>query len=558
MCENKFERKPKVIRSDRGGEYTGRSIIEFFKSNGIQIQLTAANCPQQNGTAERKNRTLMEMARCMLIDAALPDTFWGEAVATANFIQNRVVTRSTDTTPFERWNNAKPGMNHFQIFGSKCFVHIHSDKRGKLDDVAVEMIFLGHDQNSKAYRCYNPATKRVEISRDVRFCSSAGDIGGISIDLESGSGTGRANKKENESLVVQEEENEIRGDDTIDESTNNVEEEINGNDAVDNSQIGGKRISQRSTKGIPPQRFVDEIFVAREIGEPKNYEEAIRSEEKEQWLAAMQAEMESHERNGTWELVDLPAGKNAIGGKWVFKIKTGTDGELQQRYKARYVAQGFSQKYGEDYDEVFAPVVFHATFRALLSVAAGRKMMVNHLDAKTAFLNGRLDETIYMKQPRGFDNDDSKVCRLMKSIYGLKQAARSWNEALHTVLVGANFGQSYNDSCMYTRKIDGSFCYIIVYVDDLIVACSTADQMSQVEGILKSHFEMQNLGPIAHYLGMEITKDIHGNFELNQSTYIMKIASDFGLKEAKPAKTPMDVNYGKSRFHWKTIQNTDN
>lgn len=139
----------------------------------------------------------------------------------------------------------------------------------------------------------------------------------------------------------------------------------------------------------------------------------------------MQIEMESHECNNTWELIDLPTGRTAIDGKWVSKIKTSTDGEIT-RYKARFVARGFSQKYGEDYDEVFAPVVLHTTARILLSVAAQRNMLVHHLDVGTAFLNGKLNETIYMQQPEGFQCDDaSKVCLLRKSIYGLKQAARS-------------------------------------------------------------------------------------------------------------------------------------
>lgn len=149
LCENKFGRKPKTMRSDRGGEYTSNELTNFLKSSGIQIQLTAADCPQQNGKAERKNRTLVEMARCMIIDAKLPYSFWGEAVTTANFIQNRVITRTTGVTPYEKWNGTKPNIDVFQIFGSKCFVHIPSAKREKLDNVATEMIFLGYDENSK-------------------------------------------------------------------------------------------------------------------------------------------------------------------------------------------------------------------------------------------------------------------------------------------------------------------------------------------------------------------------------------------------------------------------
>lgn len=557
MCQNKFGRKPKVIRSDRGGEYTSNENKRFLRSQGIQMQLTAANCPQQNGKAERKNRTLIEMARCMLIDADLPYSFWGEAVATANFIQNRVITRTTNMTPYERWNGTKPGIESFQIFGSKCFVHVSPAKRGKLDDVAVEMIFLGYDHNSKAYRCYNAETRKVVISRDVRFGKPI-TSNEISIDLSAKSKVSDAEVEQNESPSVQEEQANAQ---VHDESLNchdstisdyaTAEEEIDSDDTIvnqneDDEEVQpARRVSQRSNKGIPPRRLIDEINMIREMNEPKSYSEAIQGDERVQWLTAMQEEIEAHEHNGTWELVDLPPGKTAIGSKWVFKVKTSADGEVQ-RYKARFVARGYSQKYGEDYDEVFAPVVMHTTFRTLLSVAAKRKMIVHHFDAKTAFLNGKLKETIYMKQPEGFDGDGSKVCLLKKSIYGLKQAARSWNTALHKVLIEAHFKQSYNDPCLYSKKIDGQFCYVIVYVDDLIVAVLYIEQMNEIERIFKPHFVMQDLGQINYYLGMQVTKDDNENFELNQSAYIMKIVSDFGLQNAKPAKTPMEVSYGKS------------
>lgn len=524
FCKTKFGRVPKTIRLDRSGEYTGEKMKNYLRSEGISMQFTAPYSPQQNGKAERKNRTLVEMARCMLIEAKLPNTYWGEAVVTANFIQNRMITRTTNESPYERWNGVKPGIQSFKIFGSECFVHVPSEKRRKLDSVAVEMIFLGYDENSKAYRCYNAKTNKVVISRDVKFCTSNPvESNNVEFELSNGKSV------QEETVQIQEENDEF---------------------------TDGTRVSQRQNKGVPPVRLIDEISkarqlidqisIAQEVVEPKTYSQALESDQKVQWLTAMQEEIEAHENNDTWCIVDLPAGKTAIGGKWVFKAKTGADGEIE-RYKARYVAQGFSQKYGEDYDEVFAPVVSITTFRVLLSLAAKRKMKVYHFDAKTAFLNGKLTETIYMKQPDGFHNgDESKVCLLRRSIYGLKQAAKSWNDTLNNVLLEAGFQQSYNDPCLYSKKINGQYCYVIVYVDDLIVACYTKEQLEEIERELKQHFEMHNLGPIKHYLGIEVTKDNSGNFELCQSTYIKNIVADFGLQDAKPMKTPMEVSYGKT------------
>lgn len=123
MVKNKFGRKPVIIRSNRGGEYTGKAVKKYLASQGISIQYTAPYTPEQNGVSERKNRTLIEMSRCLLTEAELPNTFWAEAVLTANYIQNRVLTRAKEATPYELWNGSKPGINHFQIFGSKCYVH---------------------------------------------------------------------------------------------------------------------------------------------------------------------------------------------------------------------------------------------------------------------------------------------------------------------------------------------------------------------------------------------------------------------------------------------------
>lgn len=143
MAKTKFSKTPKVIRSDRGREYVNKEVIEYLKTQGIQIQYTTPYTPQQNGVAERKNRSLVEMARCMVLDAGLPHMFWGEAINSANYLQNRLPTRRTQTTPYERWNGLKAKVKHLQIFGLKCFVHIPTEKRRKLDNVAKQMIFVG-------------------------------------------------------------------------------------------------------------------------------------------------------------------------------------------------------------------------------------------------------------------------------------------------------------------------------------------------------------------------------------------------------------------------------
>lgn len=183
MVENEFGKKPKVIRSDRGGEYIGIGIKSYLSENGIKTQFTAPYSPQQNGVAERKNRTLVEMARCLLTDAELPKYLWAEAVNTANYIQNRTITKGADSIPCELWNNKKPNANHFEIFGTKCYVHTPTEKRRKLDNTATQMCFIGYEDCSKAYRLYDPVHHKLVVSRDVRFVYNNSHSSDVSIEL---------------------------------------------------------------------------------------------------------------------------------------------------------------------------------------------------------------------------------------------------------------------------------------------------------------------------------------------------------------------------------------
>lgn len=569
MMKTKFGHKPKVFRSDRGGEYVGNKLQEWLKLEGIQAQFTAPYTPQQNGVAERKNRSLIEMARCMLEDAGLEKIFWAEAVNTAVYLQNRLPSRSISKTPFELWNGKAPNVKHCIRFGAKCIVHVPVQKRRKLDNTGVQMIFVGYD--GAAYRCYDPVKRKVTISRDVRclqeeqieieVCEIKAPIKDDDLenvikdfhqenqndfeqkntaqeydelgDHDSGASDDDENISAYESFTLDSNDD---GSNISDVSVNTEVEVASGNE---------RRVSQRSNKGIPPKRLMEEIFLVNGVFEPKTVSEALSSKDKQKWSQAMQEEMDSLKKNGTWVLSKLPEGRSAIGCKWVFKLKTNANGDIV-RYKARLVAQGFSQKFGADYDQVFAPVARQTTFRMLLAIASKENYNVLHIDAKTAFLNGELKETIYMKQPPGFVQDNEKVCWLRKSIYGLKQAARSWNEAIHTVLTNGGFKQSKADTCLYTCMLNRELVLLLIYVDDMVLLVKSQTAAKMVKKMISSKYEIEDLGEIKHYLGIKITKTADGTYQLDQSTYIKQVAFNFGLANAKESKTPMNVGYGKT------------
>ena len=262
----------------------------------------------------------------------------------------------------------------------------------------------------------------------------------------------------------------------------------------------------------------------------------------------MDTEYESLMAKGTWHLVPLPTGRRAIGSKWVFKQKKDSNGEVM-RFKARLVAQGFEQRYGEDFDEVHAPVALQQTLRVLLTVAGHKKLIVRHVDVKNAYLHGKLEEDIFMRQPPGYSvaGKEELVCKLDRSIYGLKQAARVWNATIKKVLIGLGFQQSEADACLFSMQLsNGERIYLLIYVDDMILVCRNGDHIEAVEEALRKHLEISSLGEIKQFLGINVSKDAKGMYMLSQKCLIREVADRFGLTDAKPSRYPIDPGYFRS------------
>ena len=271
----------------------------------------------------------------------------------------------------------------------------------------------------------------------------------------------------------------------------------------------------------------------------KNYKEAFKDKK---WPDAVKVEVDALEVSRTWDVVDLPAGKKAIGSKWMFTIKYNADGTIE-RYKGRLVCCGNHQVEGEDYEETFAPVAKMDTVCTLLEVAAARKWEVHQMDVHNAFLHGDLEEEVYMRMPPGFQSDDpNKVCRLRKSLYGLKQAPRCWFEKLTKALKGFGFVQSYEDYSLFSY-VKGEKCIrVLIYVDDLIVAGNDLSMIAKFKKHLSDCFHMKDLGKAKYFLGIEITRGPQGMF-LSQRKYALDIVDEAGLLGSKPVSTPMEVNH---------------
>ncbi|KAJ0735747.1 putative RNA-directed DNA polymerase [Helianthus annuus] len=272
--------------------------------------------------------------------------------------------------------------------------------------------------------------------------------------------------------------------------------------------------------------------------EPKTFHQAVQNEN---WRMAMRREIEALEMNGTWTIEDLPKGKKAIDSKWVYKVKYKPNGDIE-RYKARLVAKGFTQMEGIDFHDTFAPVAKLVTVRTILAVAVKRDWLDHQLDVNNAFLHGDLHEEVYMKIPQGFEKEKgNKVCRLRKSLYGLKQASRNWYHKFTAALLEDGFRQSKVDHSLFIFKKGGTYVAVLIYVDDVILVGNDANKINETKAFLDKRFSIKDLGNLKYFLGIEVARTEEG-MVLSQRKYTLDILEDAVMLGCRPSPMPMEQN----------------
>jgi Reverse transcriptase (RNA-dependent DNA polymerase) len=260
------------------------------------------------------------------------------------------------------------------------------------------------------------------------------------------------------------------------------------------------------------------------------------------WVNAMNDELDALKRNQTWDLVKLPNGKQTVRCRWIYKIKYKSDGTLE-RYKARLVAKGYTQTYGVDYKETFAPVAKMNTVRTLMSVATNCDWSLFQMDVKNAFLQGDLEEEVYMNLPPGLPvpRESGLICRLKKAIYGLKQSPRAWYGKLSSALVKVGFKKGEADSSMFTKTSNKGIIVVLIYVDDLVITGSDLSGIKTLKRHLSLEFDIKDLGNLKYFLGVEIARSHKGLF-FSQRKYILDLLRETGKLGTKPANIPMDFS----------------
>jgi hypothetical protein len=538
MVENETGLKIKKLRSDNGGEYEDTGFKRFCFENGIRLERTVPGTPQQNGVAERMNRTLTERARSMRIQSGLPKQFWAEAINTAAYLINRGPSVPLEQRiPEEVWSGKEVNLSWLKVFGCTAYVHISDHARGKLDPKSLKCTFIGYGGDEFGYRLWDDQNKKIIRSRDVIFNEKL-----MYKDRSTAQSTSPV-------------QNDPVSTELADLSDSSVAQQV-GEDPQPEEPTEQQApqnptpmpAPRRSARPHVPNRKYMNFLLLTDGGEPECYDEACQVEDSSKWELAMKDEMKSLISNNTWELAELPVGKKALHNKWVYRVKEEHNGS--KRHKARLVVKGFQQKEGIDYTDIFSPVVKLNTIRSVLSIVAAEGLHLEQLDVKTAFLHGDLDEEIYMQQPEGFSVKEKEklVCRLTKSLYGLKQAPRQWYKKFDGFMQRHGYNKCNADHCCYFKRFESSYIILLLYVDDMLVAGPDMDEIKKLKKQLSREFDMKDLGAAKQILGMRINRDKQkGTLQLSQEEYIDRILKRFNMSNAKPVSTPLASHFRLSK-----------
>ncbi|CAI7810432.1 unnamed protein product [Closterium sp. NIES-53] len=476
----------------------------------------------------------------------------------------------------------------------------------KLGAKATWAVHLGMAQNSKGWLLWDPFTKKFLVSRDSKFmenliyqdwkaeyeakiCVRFGEVKSsglehveLPLELNSGSTTTRKSslvnggeeakdaeeeeeevqqvseraptlpsrttsapqipvtpQQRHESLHVLAAEEEGRGKRKI-QAPNRLTHEVSGKPAK--SALAGAEMMVGDDEDSEYEEFAFAFFSPMEMpGEPATLKEPLEISDAEEWKKAMESELKSIEENGMWELVELPEGRKAITSKWLFKIKSDAYGKIE-RYKSRLVAKEYQQKEKVDYKELFAPVMKPTTLRTLLAGATIKGWVVKQIDVTTTFLNGVLEEEIFMAQPEGFDDGSGRVWKLKNALYGLKQAPRQWYLKLREVLEEIGFTPSSADHSLFMLGEGEQRRFMVLYVDDILIFSPSSDLVKEVMLKLQDKFKCKALGDVSFYLGLQIERDVEKRcMRVHQRKYLEALAANFGQSEGHAATSFLSV-----------------
>ncbi|GJU98609.1 putative ribonuclease H-like domain-containing protein [Tanacetum coccineum] len=560
--ENLIDQRVKVIRCDNGTEFKNKEMNQFCERKGIKREFSVARTPQQNGVAERKNRTLIEAARTMLADSKLPTTFWAEAVNTACYVQNRVlVTKPHNKTPYELFLGRKPALGFMRPFGCPVTILNTIDHLGKFDGKADEGFFVGYSINRSEPNWLfdiDVLTKSINYKPVVAGNQSNGNAGTKACDdagYNEKKVTEEPGKEGDDSNNDQEKE-----DDNVN-NTNNINTVSDGkstnnvnalSSTVNAACIEVNVVGAKTSIELPNDLNMPELD---DIVYSDDYEDVGAEADMNNLNTFMHVSpipttrihkdhlVEQIIRNLNSAPQTRRTTKNLeehVEPNKVFKNKKDERG-IMIKNKARLVAQGYIQEEGIDYDEVFAPVARIEAIRLFLAYALFKDFVVYQMDVKSAFLYGKIEEEVYVCQPPGFEDLDfpDRVYKVEKALYRLHQAPRAWYETLSTYLLDNGFQRGKIDKTLFIRRDKGDILLVQVYVDDIIFGSTKKSLCTEFEKMMHKKFQMSSIGELTFFLGLQVKQE-DGIF-ISQDKYVTEILKKFGFTDVKTASTPMET-----------------
>jgi transposase InsO family protein len=510
--------QPLELHSDNGGEYLSSHFQNILLDRGIKHTTTTPHSPYQNGKAERSWRSIMEMARCLLTESDLPKQYWSYSVRHTQYLRNRTYQRRTDSTAYELFTNRQPDMRTIHTFGSPCTFYNEGPK-AKMDKRGLDGTYLGVNPQNNGYYILNHQRNNVITTRNVHI-----------------------------HRLTRTDDNKVDLHTPTTDHTDNLDATLEPGANQDTETADSPLRPQRDRR--PPSYLSDYATLTKTDYAyltipfiPNTYEEAIQSDEADQWKMAMDKEIESLRANQTWTVKPLPADRTETKGRWVYTIKQGkTTDDIQ--YKARYVAKGFTQIPGLDFDCTHSPTTRLTSIRTLLQKAVNDKLLLHQLDVKGAYLNANIDKDIYVQQPPGYEetNNDTNIhmtCHLNKSLYGLRQSGRNWHETLTTYLQSLDYTPNKTDPCIYTKCTGEDQTIILFWVDDIILASNKPHLIQKTKEELSNRFKMDDRGELRWFLGIDFIRDGE-NYIMSQERYADILLRRFNMHHCNPVSTPAE------------------
>ncbi|KAJ9555731.1 hypothetical protein OSB04_010345 [Centaurea solstitialis] len=532
MIQTQFGKGIRSVRSDNAKEF---DFSQFFANKGV--------IPQKS-CVERKHQHILNVARALFFQSKIPLAYWSECVRTTIFLINRIPSKLLNNkTPYELMYGKIPDYSTIRVVGCLSFASTLPSSRHKFSPLAIPCVLIGFPSHMKAYkmllfkRCvFHEKVFPFDKSIDVPLHDPCKDV----------------------VIPVAPRDDDLPNNDndvSLSPTTSNASPETLNDEPVQirkssrqhkpPSYLRDFHCNSVSDKVSLPRYALANVLSYEQLSssfkaftasvssntEPRSYSETVKQKE---WVLAMEQESQAMKDNNTWSIVSL-----SPGCRWVYKVKLKAGGTIE-RYKARLVAKGFTQQEGVDYLETYSPVAKPATIKTMLALAAIQDWKLVQLDVNNAFLHGDLDEEVYMKIPQGLPIKGASdlVCKLHKSIYGLKQSSRQWYAKFSNFLMNIGFIRSKADYSLFYKGSGSTYVAVLVYVDDIILAGPSQTLIDEVKIHLSNRFKLKDLGDLKYFLGLEVARSKRGIF-VSQRHYALQLLKDMGLLASKPANTPM-------------------